>query len=132
MPLYRCIIPEGSVPLALRPQIAKAFTDIHCGNTGAPRNFVHVLFFETPAGSDTPYPTPYFIDGSNRAGRPEELKLKMKAELMEAFCEIAHIPAEQMAARIDEGPASWSMEGGAVLPEPGQEGAEWFGRHATH
>ena len=120
MPLYRCFIPEGSVALDVRPKIAKAFTDVHCGITGAPRDFVHVLYFDNPPNG-SPYTTPYYIDGDNRAGRPPEVRQRILDELLGAFREIAGVPADQIDGRIHETPASWFMENGEILPEPGEE-----------
>lgn len=125
MPVYRCFIPDGSVPLDIRPKIAKAFTDVHCGITGAPRSFVHVMFFETPRGVPD-HETPYFIDGLNRAGRPPEVKKQILDSLISKFSEVANVPPREVGGTIAEMPASHFMEEGIILPEPGEEGAEWF------
>ena len=127
MPFYRCLIPQDSIPFEQRQQVARAFTDIHCGLTGAPRSFVHVAFFED-GGAE--FAEPYYIDGGNRAGRPAALKEKLLADLKGAFRDITGVPAEQLGGRITQGPASWTMEAGQVLPEPGEEGPEWY-RHAA-
>ena len=126
MPLYRCNTPTGKLSQDQRNEIAKAFTDVHCDNTGAPRKFVQVLFFETPEGADSGYPTPYFIDGNNRAGRPVETKQTIMDGLTQALSEIGGIARNSIGVSIRDNPASWSMEGGRVLPEPGQESAEWY------
>ncbi len=131
MPFYRCIVPEDSTPFELRQQVATAFTDIHCESTAAPRSFVHVAFFETSENGGSEYPTPYYIDGGNRAGRAEDVKQKLLADLTGAFSEITGVSPELIGGRITESPASWSMEGGMVLPEPGEEGAEWY-EHAAN
>ena len=127
MPFYRCYVPADSVPFDKRKEVAKAFTDIHCGSTGAPRSFVHVVFFDS---ADADYPTQYYIDGRNRAGRPVEVREKLLADLKGAFVSVTGISEDQLGGRITEGPASWSMEGGHVLPEPGEEGPEWY-EHAA-
>jgi phenylpyruvate tautomerase PptA (4-oxalocrotonate tautomerase family) len=108
--------------------VAVAFTDIHCEITDAPRSFVHVFFDEQ--GSESKYPTRFYIDGLNRAGRTEEVKQMVLGRLSRSFSEIVGVPADTVSGRISETPASWAMEGGAVLPEPGEEGAEWYA-HAT-
>ena len=126
MPNYRCTIPQGSIDFTRRQQIARAFTDIHCGSTGAPRSFVHVSFWETEPGAQTAFATPYYVDGANRAGRPQAVKEQLLADLTAAFATIAGVPPGQVSGRITENPASWTMEGGFVLPEPGQEGPEWY------
>ena len=127
MPYYRCVVPNDALPFEQRRQVAQAFTDIHCGMTGAPRNFVHVAFFANDAGE---FEQPYYIDGGNRAGRPAELKERLLGELKRAFRDITGVPDTQLGGRITEGPASWSMEGGHVLPEPGEEGPEWHSHTA--
>jgi phenylpyruvate tautomerase PptA (4-oxalocrotonate tautomerase family) len=127
MPYYRCVVPKDAVPFEQRQDVARAFTDVHCGMTGAPRNFVHVTFLESDAGE---FPKPYYIDGGNRAGRPAELKERLLGELKRSFKAITGVADDQLGGRITEGPASWSMEGGHVLPEPGEEGPEWHG-HAV-
>ena len=82
MPFYRCYVPADSVPFEKRKEVAKAFTDIHCGSTGAPRDFVHVAFFDS---AEADYPTQYYIDGGNRAGRPAEVREKLLSDLKNAF-----------------------------------------------
>ena len=115
MPFYRCIVPQDSVPFEKREEVATAFTDIHCGSTGAPRSFVHVVFDEVPAGADSDYPTPYYVDGGNRAGRPEDVKQKLLDDLTGAFIEITGVSSELVAGRINESPrpglwrAVWSF-----------------------
>ena len=127
MPYYRCVVPKDAIPFDQRQRVAEAFTDVHCGMTGAPRSFVHVTFAANDAGE---FAEPYYIDGGNRAGRPPELKERLLAELMRAFRDVTGVPDHQLGGRITEGPASWSMEGGHVLPEPGEEGPEWY-EHAA-
>lgn len=122
MPFYRCLVPKDSLSFEQRQQVARAFTDIHCGLTGAPRNFVHVAFF---TNEDPEFAEPYYIDGGNRAGRPAALKEQLLAQLMRAFRDLTGVPADQLGGRITESPASWTMEAGRVLPEPGEEGPEW-------
>ena len=131
MPFYRCIVPKDSVPFETRQEVATAFTDIHCGSTAAPRNFVHVVFDEVPEGEDSGYPTPYYVDGGNRAGRSEDVKRQLLSDLTGAFIRITGVSPDLVDGRIRESPASWSMEGGMVLPEPGEEGPEWY-EHAAN
>lgn len=128
MPYYRCAIPKDALSFEQRQEIARAFTDIHCGSTGAPRSFVSVAFFETEPGADAAaaHPTPYYVDGANRAGRSAAVKQQLLSDLTDAFGRIAGVAPEQVSGRITENPASWTMEGGFVLPEPGQEGPEWY------
>ena len=116
-----------------RKRIATAITDIHRGSTNAPRSFVHVFLRETPAGrkSDAGIETPYTIDGVNHAGRKTDVVLELKSDLCKAYTDIAGVRLDQVGARISEVPASWVMEGGAILPEPCQEGEEWYEAEAA-
>ena len=52
MPYYRCLVPKDSVDYDKRSEIATAITDVHCGISAAPRNFVHVAFIETEEGKE--------------------------------------------------------------------------------
>ena len=126
MPHYRCIIPQDALTFEQRQEIALAFTDIHCGSTGAPRSFVSVTFIETPEGETPELGDGYYLDGGNRAGRSEEVKRQLLADLTNAFATVASVSSDIIGGRITENPASWTMEGGFVLPEPGQEGPEWY------
>lgn len=125
MPIYRFKVPTDSVPFEQREKIAVDVTDIHCGSTLAPRHFVHVMFDEQPEGSSE-FPTRFYLDAYNRAGRPQEVKDKLLEDLINAFVRHTDVPRDQISGRLGEGPASWAMEGGQVLPEPGQETAEWY------
>ena len=129
MPNYRCEIPKDSIPFEKRQKIALSFTDIHCGSTGAPRSFVNVVFDEQ---TESNRETPYYIDGGNRAGRPEEVRDQLLLDLRTSFAEIAGVPVESVSGRIVENKASQTMEGGIILPEPGQEGAEWYALAAAN
>ena len=133
MPVYNCTAPAGSISMDVRKKIAAAITDVHCESTNAPRNFVHVFFRETAEGNQTVAgaQTHYHIDGVNRAGRQADVVLKLKSDLRKAYSDIAGVPLDQVGARISEVPASWVMEGGAILPEPGEEGEEWYAAAAA-
>ena len=125
MPIYRFKVPQDSVEFEKREKIAADVTDIHCGQTLAPRHFVHVFFDEQAEGGSA-YPTQYYLDAINRAGRPQEVKDKLLNDLLNCFIAHTGVPRDEISGRIGETPASWAMEGGQVLPEPGQETAEWY------
>ena len=125
MPIYRFKVPTGSVPFEQREKIAVDVTDIHCGQTLAPRHFVHVYFDEQAEG-ESDYPTRYYLDAINRAGRSQEVKDKLLDDLLGSFVDHTGVARSEISGRIGETPASWVMEGGQVLPEPGHETAEWY------
>ena len=127
MPLYRCAVAEGLTTEEQRARIAKEVVRIHCGVTAAPPSFVHAFFTELPADR-LPEGKAAFVLGSIRAGRTDAQKASIVSQLSEAVAEIiGRTPAEVGVATSDM-PASWIMEGGDLLPEPGEE-AEWLARH---
>lgn len=124
MPVYRCNTPAGTLSQDQRDEIATAIADIHSNATGAPTKFVQVLFFETPEANDSGYPSPHFIDASIRTGRPPETRQAITDGLTHALSTIGGVPRDSIGVKITDSPASWSMEAGQTLPEPGQESAE--------
>ena len=121
MPVYHCSIPEAQLDDAKRQRIASDITRIHCEKTGAPPDFAHVLFVDAPAGAG--------VVGSIRAGRSEALRVEMASAMAEAVAKTLGSEPGRVRVTLLEVPASWVMEGGAVMPEPGEEAA-WLERHA--
>ena len=129
MPLYRCMLREGLTSVAQRERIAKDVVRVHCDATGAPPAFVHAFFAEA-AAAELPQGKAALVLGSIRSGRSDEQKARIVSELTEAVADATGLsPGEITVATVDV-PASWVMEGGALLPEPGEEAA-WLARHHT-
>jgi phenylpyruvate tautomerase PptA (4-oxalocrotonate tautomerase family) len=122
MPLYICSAPADALDDERRRRLAEAITRIHCEVTGAPAMFVHVIF-------DASQDRQVSVFGTIRAGRSEETKTLLKSRLAQAVAEAAAIDAAKVGVVTSDVPASWVMEGGAVLPEPGEEEA-WLSAHA--
>ena len=128
MPLYRCTVAEGLTTLEQRALIAKEITRIHCEVTGAPPIFVHAFFADDTDGR-LPAGRKAVVLGSIRTGRTPQQKQQLVSQMQGAVASIAGCgEAEVLVATVDV-PASWVMEGGALLPEPGEEEA-WLARHA--
>ena len=125
MPLYRCTTPAGALNDAQRAAIAQAITDIHCDLTGAPPTFVHVQFHHQPALAEGPAVR---LHGGIRAGRPPELNDALIRRCVESVARIAGVPGQGVVMRTSTTQASWILEGGRVLPEPGEEEA-WLAGH---
>ena len=127
MPLYVCNSREGLIADDAKARIAKDITDIHCEVTGAPPTFVHAFFFEeaphVPMGDSSAV-----LFGQIRAGRTDEQKAEMIERMSESIHAHAGIPRSEIVATTSDTPASWVMEGGDLLPEPGDE-AEWLAAH---
>lgn len=124
MPLYICNTKKGALNGVARANIAQAITNIHCAVTGAPASFVHAFFFEEALQFPLEDKVLY-VRGTIRKGRSEEQQHEIAHAIKDKLAEHGGVNAEQVAARIDETPASWVLEGGEIMPEPGEE-AEWF------
>jgi phenylpyruvate tautomerase PptA (4-oxalocrotonate tautomerase family) len=123
MPVYHCSIPEAALDDAKRRQIAGDITRIHCEKTGAPPDFAHVLFVDAPAGTAS-------VVGSIRSGRSAALRAEMARAMAEAVAKSLGVEPDAVRVQLLEVPAAWVMEGGAVMPEPGDEAA-WLARHGA-
>lgn len=129
MPLYRCAVLDGSTTERQRGEIAKEVVRIHCGVTGAPASFVHAFFTDTPA-SDFPKGKRAFVLGSIRWGRTDEQKAQIVSGLTESVSKILACQADEVDVVTVDVPSKWNMEGGTLLPEPGEEEA-WLARHGS-
>lgn len=127
MPLYIVNSKAGAMPDEVKGALADDLTRIHCDVTDAPPTFVHVFFFDDapmpPLGEKTA-----MVFGQIRAGRTEAQKSQIWAEMTTAVSERSGIASEAIHAFTTDTPASWIMEGGDVLPEPGEEAA-WLAAH---
>jgi phenylpyruvate tautomerase PptA (4-oxalocrotonate tautomerase family) len=123
MPVYQCSVSPSRLDDAKRQQIASEITRIHCESTGAPPDFAHVLFVDAPESAGPGAS----VLGTIRAGRPDALKARMAAAIAEAVAKTIGEEPGLVRVLLDV-PASWVMEGGALLPEPGEE-ADWLARH---
>ena len=59
--------------------------------------------------------------------RNQELTDRLKAAVHKGVAQAAGLPTTEVSARLIGFPASWAMEGGEILPEPGEEDA-WLNR----
>ena len=127
MPLYTVNTKAGAMPERAKAPLAEQLTEIHCRVTDAPPTFVHVFFFE-----DAPMPPlgdkSAMVYGQIRHGRTDAQKAQIWSEMAEAVAQHSGIAASEIHAFTTDTPASWVMEGGDVLPEPGEEEA-WLARH---
>ena len=127
MPLYRCAVAEGLTREDQRARIAKEVVRIHCGVTGAPPSFVHAFFSESPA-DELPDGKLAFVLGTIRAGRTDAQKQQIASELTAVLSDVLGCRTDQVGVVTADIPSKWNMEGGELLPEPGEE-AEWLARH---
>ena len=124
MPLYRTLVRPGLLDGEQRQAFANDVVEAHCGVTGAPPSFVHVLFVEDdgrlPDGQSAR------VLGTIRSGRTDDQKVEITSRLTRALAAHAAVPRETITALTMDVEASFTMEGGTLLPEPGSpEEAAW-------
>lgn len=124
MPLYICANRQGSIAEDVKSAIAEDLTRIHCDVTDAPPTFVHVFFRDLPDEA----PVKCALVGSIRAGRTEEQRGQIHLQMREAVAGHTGLALESISMESSDLPASWIMEGGDILPEPGEEAA-WLEKH---
>jgi phenylpyruvate tautomerase PptA (4-oxalocrotonate tautomerase family) len=127
MPLYRCVVAEGVTTEEQRARIAKEIVRIHCAVTGAPPSFVHAFFSEASRG-ELPDGRAAVVLGAIRSGRTDEQKARIVAELTGVIAGVLRRPPADVEVVTADVPSKWNMEGGVLMPEPGEE-AEWLERH---
>lgn len=127
MPLYMCNAAKGAIDDAAKPKIAADITRIHCDVTGAPPEFVHAFFLEESPSQPLDGKTAVLF-GSIRAGRTDAQKAAIISQMRQSVETHTGIKLDEIGMTTVDVPASWVMEGGAIMPEPGEE-AEWMAKH---
>jgi phenylpyruvate tautomerase PptA (4-oxalocrotonate tautomerase family) len=132
MPLYQILNQEGSLSDKQRTEIAVGITDIHLELAGGLRHFVNVVFQEYRAGHGFNagiIGAPMVIGGSIRAGREQAVKTAMMEAISALVIRVCNISPRDLTVSIADVKASNAMEGGHILPEPGEEAA-WLAKVA--
>jgi phenylpyruvate tautomerase PptA (4-oxalocrotonate tautomerase family) len=130
MPLYRCLVPAGSLDADTRAALAEEITTIHCSVITASPMFVNVVFTEYE-------PTAYYVAGQPgtrsvisatiRAGFDSVTRGDLLTRLSQAWSRITGEDIRHTMVYIDETDPASMMEAGLLAPVPGEE-AVWV-RH---
>lgn len=110
-------------------QLANLVTKTHCDLTGAPKTFVNVVY-----SHNVPLVKNIKIDvfANVRKGRTSETNQALREALFRAISLQMKIQNKEIKVSLFEVSASWVMEGGQVLPEPGEEAdCEWLTAEAS-
>lgn len=122
MPLYLFNTKAGLLGDAAKAEIAADVTDIYSRATGAPGFFMNAFFFEDhaliPLNDDT-----VSIRAGTRTGWTEQQKSQITEELKLSTFRHAGVEPEAIRIAFQDTPASWAMEGGDIIPEPGNDAA---------
>ena len=91
-----------------------------------PGTYVNVVFHELAPDdvyTDGQPAQPLLINGWVRTGHPEAQSSQLVAEIAAAASRVTGIPAKRVLVVIQNSPAHFAIEGGRVLPAPGEEEA---------
>ncbi|WP_043664573.1 tautomerase family protein [Streptomyces xylophagus] len=130
MPVYTCTAAQGTLTRESKASLAAEITRIHAAINHVPAAYVDVIFSEPPSESvfagGVPG-TPLIITGWARRGHPPEDTTRLALELSSAAVRITGVEERHVMVVIQDSPARSAVEGGQVLPEPGEE-KEWLAR----
>ena len=116
MPFYHAQVRPNLMNEARRQEFSRHVVDVHCDVTNAPPSFVHALVTES---DDLPSGQNAVINGTIRGGRTDDQKAEIATRLSAALADVAGIDASSVTTMTQDIGASYTMEGGVLLPEPG-------------
>jgi phenylpyruvate tautomerase PptA (4-oxalocrotonate tautomerase family) len=126
MPIYTCTIRDDALNTETKTALAREIARIHSSINHVPSTYVNVAFHELSA--DNVYTngvksSPVLVSGWVREGHQEAETTRLAVEIADAVTAIAGISADRVLVVIQSSPARFAVEGGRVLPEPGEEQA---------
>ncbi|MEM7514151.1 MAG: hypothetical protein AAF388_24720, partial [Bacteroidota bacterium] len=119
--LYSLTSPKN-LSSATKQKLVDLFTDAHCSIMVAPEQFVHVVFFE---GIPIMQNKRLYIHANVRLGRSQEQIDKVCEAFTTGCAKILQVQEEDIHINLMEIDGKWAMEGGFVMPSPGEED-EWM------
>jgi phenylpyruvate tautomerase PptA (4-oxalocrotonate tautomerase family) len=126
MPIYTCTTTESTLTADSKKVLAAEIARIHSAINHVPSTYVNVVFHELPADAiytDGRPAVPVLVSGWVRAGHPDADTTRRATEISTAATRVTGISAERVIVVFTSSPAHYAVEGGRVLPEPGQEQA---------
>jgi phenylpyruvate tautomerase PptA (4-oxalocrotonate tautomerase family) len=133
MPLYEITTARGRLTPPVKAEIAQHVTNIHCRLTGAPDEFVNVVFrdYDDCFVASTPEDRS-FVMGRIRHGRSLAMRQTILRELADMWVRITGQTEAELLVALSEVDPAMVVEAGRFMPEPGRED-EWFSeRPARH
>jgi phenylpyruvate tautomerase PptA (4-oxalocrotonate tautomerase family) len=129
VPIYTCTTTESTLTTDGKTALAAEIARIHSAINHVASTYVNVVFHELPADAiytDGRPAAPVLVSGWVRAGHPDADTTRLATEISAAVTRVTGVPAERVMVVFLSSPAHYAVEGGRVLPEPGQEQA-WIG-----
>jgi phenylpyruvate tautomerase PptA (4-oxalocrotonate tautomerase family) len=129
VPIYTFITTKSTLTADSKTALAGEIARIHSAINHVPSTYVNVVFHELPADAiytDGRPSAPVLVNGWVRAGHPDADTTRLATEIATVVTQITGVPAERVMVVFLSSPAHYAVEGGRVLPEPGEERA-WIG-----
>jgi phenylpyruvate tautomerase PptA (4-oxalocrotonate tautomerase family) len=126
MPVYTCTTTTSTLTPDIKSALAQEISRIHAVINHVPTTYVNVVFHELPTGgiyTDGVPANPVLVNGWVRSGHPADKTTRLATEIAAAVSRIANVEPDRVMMVLQNSPASGAVEGGRVLPEPGQEQA---------
>ena len=121
MPVYS-LTSDKKISAANKQKLVDLFTDAHCSIMIAPEQFVHVIFSDGVPLIDN---KSLYIHANVRKGRDQNQIDRLCETLTTECSNILQVEAGKIHINLLEIEAQWVMEGGYVMPKPGEEN-EWM------
>ena len=129
MPLYEITTARGQLNRSAKAEIANHISDTHCRLTGAPDEFVNVVFRDYDDGFVARKPQDRsFVMGRIRHGRSPAIRQTILRELADMWVRVTGQAEADLLVALSEVDPAMVVEAGRFMPEPGQE-KEWFAEH---
>ena len=126
MPVYTCTATTETLTADIKSALAQEISRLHAEINHVPSTYVNVVFHELPSGAiytDVVPANPVLVNSWVRSGHPADETTRLATEIAAAVSRIANVDPDRVMMMIQNSPASGAVEGGRVLPEPGQEQA---------
>jgi phenylpyruvate tautomerase PptA (4-oxalocrotonate tautomerase family) len=126
VPIYTLTTTASTLNTQVKAKLAGEIANIHSHINHVPSTYVNVVFHELPADgvyTDGVPANPVLVSGWVRQGHPQADTTRLATEIAAAVTRITGVDAQRVLVVMLSSPASSAVEGGRVLPEPGQEQA---------
>lgn len=126
MPIYACTTATSTLTPDTKAALAGEIGALHSSINHVPSTYVNVVFHELAPDSvyaDGTPAAPVLLNGWVREGHSPEETTRLATELAAAVTRICGIDAKRVLVVMQSSPARFAVEGGRVLPEPGEEQA---------
>jgi phenylpyruvate tautomerase PptA (4-oxalocrotonate tautomerase family) len=126
MPVYTCTTNTQTLDARAKKDLAAEITRIHAEINSIPSAYINVVFHEVPTENlwtDSAPAAPLLVNGWVRQGHPADETTRLASEIANACSRLTGLPKQHILVVIQNSPAYGAVEGGTVLPEPGNEAA---------